>query len=476
MSYSQLIQFKRLEERAFIFLNGKQLMFGIFGGFSGMALANSLGLIGWTVWIAIVLVTISGLILGSRFRGLYIYQYLVFLLRSLAQLNKTVEPARLYDRPVDEELSFVLGAPGGGALVQRHAPPPARRRQQRVIGGAAVYRLRPVDLSQHTPRAIPALMQRWSGFWSGLRAPTWIIIHSTPFHAETVVQEARQAGMRAVENWRSSALMTYSRFLERLTRDAAMYQADHELIVWAKSDTEAHATVSSLTGWLGVSARPAELTALLPGPYEVTLDHLRPLDPRHPYIILLVSHEFSGEWSWSDPLVTLLRQSFPISMVIDVERNLSSNEALKELVKYENVLIDVISHARGRDPRAEGALQDVRAAMARANAGFSLHFSTVVLAVRGDTLADARNNVEAIRTMSAARLALVMLPGGQGELLKFFTTTPRREIRLPEISHNVTSDGMAILSGPLGFRRRAETGGIFWGIGSGGGQDTYPIF
>ena len=114
MSYSQLIQFKRLEERAFIFLTGRQVMFAIFGGFSGMSLASQLDLSGWAVWLAIGLVTLAGIIAGARFRGLYIYQYVWLLLRSLAQLHQTVRPNELYDRPFDQELSYVLGAPDGG--------------------------------------------------------------------------------------------------------------------------------------------------------------------------------------------------------------------------------------------------------------------------------------------------------------------------------------------------------------------------
>lgn len=475
MSYSQLIQFKRLEERAFIFLNGKQLMFGVFGIFAGMSLANLLGLTGWFVWIAVIIVALIGVVAGGRFRGLYGYQYVYFLIRSLTQLNDTVHPHELHDRPVDEDLSYVLGSPDGGAMVLRQAPSSRRSRKVDAHGGS-VYQLRPVDLAQHSPQAAGVLMGRWSGFWAGVRSPVRVIVHSNPFHAAEVVEHTRAASLEAVEDWRSGALVAYSRFLERLTREAAMYQAQHEMVVWAKSDTEAHATVSSLASWMGVSARPAEMTPLLPGEYEVDLDHLSPVDPRHPYVILLVSHEFTGEWSWADPLVTILRQTFPVSLMIDVDRNLSANDALKELVKFENVLIDVLSNARGRDPKAEGALHDVRVAMAKANSGHSLHFSTVVVAVKGATLEDARKNVESVRTMTAARLSLVMLPGGQGELLKFFTTTRRRDINLPEMSHNVTSDGMAVLSGPLGFRRRSDTDGIFWGIGSSGGQDTYPIW
>jgi hypothetical protein len=74
MSYSQLIQFKRLEERASIFLNGKQLMFGVFGGFTGLSLANTLNLSGWLVWLAVVAVTLLGFAVGARFRGLYGYR------------------------------------------------------------------------------------------------------------------------------------------------------------------------------------------------------------------------------------------------------------------------------------------------------------------------------------------------------------------------------------------------------------------
>jgi hypothetical protein len=484
VSYSQLIQFKRLEERAFIFLNGKQLMFAFFGAFCGLSIANQLDLQGWGVWLVVALVSAVGIAVGARYRGLYGYQYLRLLARSLTCIGQVVSPAEIYHRAPDQDLSYVLGAPGGGARVLhrvpasgRHAPPPGRRGNPARSGGPAVYRLRPVDLAQYPPQTAALLLERWAGFWAGARPPLRLIVHSTPFHAEGVVEEARAAGLVAREDWRAGALTSYGRFLERLMRQAAMYQAGHELLIWANSDVEAHATVGSLASWLGVGASPEEMTPLIEDDYEIALDHLRPFDPRRPYLVLLVSHEFSGEWSWAEPLVAILRQSFPASIALDVERNLPPNDALKELVKYENVLLDVLSNNKtGRDPKAEGALQDVRLAMAKANAGQSLHFATVVVAVQGTTLEEARRNAETVRTITAARVSLVVLPGGQAELLQFFTPARRKDIRLPEISHNLTSDGMAVLSGVLGFRRRSDTRGIFWGIGSSGGQDTYPLF
>ena len=476
MAYSQLIQFKRLEERAFIFLNGRQLMLGFFGLFAGFSLADKAGLSGWPGWVAAIGLTGLGLALGGVYRGLYGYQYLLLLVRTWTHLGQTARPAELYQHSSTEAYSFSLGAADGGALVTYQGGG-QRQKTTGQAGGASVYRLSPVDLSQYPPQLVMGLMGRWAGFWAGARPPLRLVVHSTPFQAGQVVETARTASLVAKERWRSRALSTYSRFLEALIRQAAMYQAGHELLLWAGSETEAHATISGLTSYLGVSTEPAEMTPLLQGEYEVQVDHLRPLDPRHPYIILMVSHEFTGEWTWTDPLVTVLRQSFPVSLAVDVERNLAPNQALRKLVQFENVVLDVLANNKtGRDPKAEGALQDIQVAMAKANAGMSLHFATVAVAVKGNTLPEARKNVETVRTLTAARFSLVVLPGGQGELLKFFTPLPRKEVKLPELSHNVTSDGMAVISGPLGFRRRSETDGIFWGIGSSGGSDTYPIY
>jgi len=477
VSYSQLIQFKRLEERAFIFLNAKQLMFGVLGGFGGMTLGEQFELDGWLFWLAIVLISAFGIVAGGIYRGVYGYQYVFMLIRTLLTGTATVHPEALYRRAFNREVTFSLGAPDGGALVLHRSATAQNDLPAPAPGEAHIYRLTPVDLSQYPPRMVASLLTRWGGFWAGARPPLRVVVHSIPFRADNVVEDIHAAGLIAREPWRVQALSSYGRFLEELTRRSAMYQAGHECLIWARSDTEAHATVSSLIGYLGVSAAPARMTPLITGDYEVALDHLRPRDPAQPTLILLVSHEFTGEWQWQDPLITILRQNFPVSIAIDVERNMAPNEALRKLVGYENVVLDVLNNARtGRNPKAEGALRDIQLAMAKANAGLSLHFTTIVVAVKGETLTDARKNVAAIRTMTAARLALVVLPGAQGELLKFFTPTARKDINLPELSHNVTSDGMAVLSGPLGFRRRSETGGIFWGIGSSGGQDTYPIW
>ncbi len=65
MNYSQLIQFKRLEERAFVFLNGKQMMFGFIGMFAGMSAGDKVGLSGWPSWVAAGLFAVVGIVLGG---------------------------------------------------------------------------------------------------------------------------------------------------------------------------------------------------------------------------------------------------------------------------------------------------------------------------------------------------------------------------------------------------------------------------
>ena len=479
MNYPQLIQFKRPDEKGILFLNARQFMLGAFGFLGGMLVATNLGItdkaIYWGIW---GLRGVVGVIAGGVYHGVYGYQYVKMLLKTWTSLEKVVDPAALYERSFDEAMSYSVGAPdGSGALMQYHPPARRSRNGQAWVGGASIYRLSPVDLAQYPPQTVSALINRWSGFWSGLRAPVRLVIHSTPFRAESVINEVHSQVLMARDEWRARALSGYERFLEELTRQAAMYEIHHDCLVWANSDTEAGATIGSLTGYLGVSAQAGEMKPLLEGRYRILADHLQPENPRHPFIILLVSHEFSGEWSWVDPLVAILRQSFPVSIALDVEQTMSPNRARGKLVQYENVVLDEINNNKtGRNPKMEGALQDIQVALAKANAGMALHFTTVVIAVKGDTLDEARQHAAAIKTLTAAQISLITLPGGQAELLKFFTPANRKRINLPEISHNVTSDGMAVMSGPLGFRRRSNTKGILWGVGSTGGQDTYPIY
>jgi len=195
VNYPQLIQFKRLEERAFIFLNGRQFMLGFFGIFAGLSLASRLNLHGWPVWVAVVVAGALGVATGARYRGLYGYQYLGLLARSLARFGQTARPSELYDRSPDEDLSYVLGAPDGGALVLRQAPASGPRARPKA-GGPAVYRLRPVDLAQHPPQTVGLLLQRWAGFWAGASASAFAAAASAqpgslaPKHAPTAPKRA----------------------------------------------------------------------------------------------------------------------------------------------------------------------------------------------------------------------------------------------------------------------------------------------
>jgi len=243
MNYSQLIQFKRLEERAFIFLNGRQLILGFFGMFGGMVTAYNIGVSGLPVWILSAVLGVLGVVAGGVYRGLYGYQYLLMLFRTWTRLGETTNPQALYRQERDVDYGFSLGAPGGGALVQYQ--PPARRQKTRrkEDGEASVYRLTPVDLAQYPPQMVGALINRWGGFWAGLRPPLRLIVHSTPFEAGNVIDDVHAQSLVAREEWRVRALSGYGRFLENLNRKAAMYQARHECLIWANSEPEAGATM-----------------------------------------------------------------------------------------------------------------------------------------------------------------------------------------------------------------------------------------
>jgi hypothetical protein len=223
-------------------------------------------------------------VIGARFRAYTGYQYIIVCFVPYPT-SQVVDSNDLYDRPVDTDLSYVLGAPDGGALVLRQAPPVGERQATVTSYEAATYQLKPVDLSQYHPAAVGTLMGRWSAFWSSVRPPVRVIVHSTPFHASQVVEDARAASLVAREDWRARALTGYSRFLEMLTSQAAMYQANHQMVIWANSDTEAEATTRR-GSWMGAAPPRRELTPL--GKYKSRI--MAPVDPRKPYISIMISH------------------------------------------------------------------------------------------------------------------------------------------------------------------------------------------
>jgi hypothetical protein len=474
--YPQLIQFKRLEERAFIFLNGRQMMFGLVGLFIGIGVANRIGIPKGISWTMGSVFAVLGVVLGARYRGIYGVQYIQILLRYLRSAH-FVSEAELFQERVAEGQSYVIGSIDGSARVLHRTTGAQAGEKGFERGEPVVYSIAPIDLSQYSPRSIPSLMQQWASFWVGLRCPARLIVHSNPFDASSVIEQVRESSLMSRERWRSHALQSYARFLTTLMNNAAMYQANHSLVLWPTTETEANATASSMASFIGVTPSKGQLSPVIKGDYEVCFNHLSPLSPHEPYIVMMVSHDFSGDWSWIDPVVSMLLSSFPVSIAIDIDRTLPTNAALNELVKFENVVRDVLANTRtGRNPKAEAALRDVQTAMTKANYGQSLHFATIAVAVKGATLDEARKNADTIQQVTAARVSLVVVPGGQEQLLGFFTTAPRGDVDLPELSHNITSDGMPYATAPLGFRRRNTTDGILFGIGSSGGQDTYPIW
>jgi len=366
MSYSQLIQFKRLEERAFIFLNGRQLLYGVLGGFGGMALANKFHLNGLPFWLAIGLLVGLGLLAGSQFRGLYIYQYLHLMARTILSRNRLVRAGDLYHRPLEQDAAYVLGAPGGQALVLRQAP----------VGGKRFARPAGRQSTRCSRWTWPSTRSRASGLCcnagpvSGRGPPAPApVVHSRPFYAGSVVEAARAASMRSEARWRAQGLRGYSRFLEQLTREAAC-------------------TRPNTNSWSGPTARPRPTR---PRPAWPATSVFRPARPNSRHWSRTSTRSPSTTSAARPPpalshpagqprvqrrvelggpagnLITpiLFRLARP-----GCRRNLPSSSALKELVKYENVLLDVLNNNRtGRDPKAEAALQDVQLAMARANAG-----------------------------------------------------------------------------------------------------------
>jgi type IV secretory pathway VirB4 component len=127
---------------------------------------------------------------------------------------------------------------------------------------------------------------------------------------------------------------------------------------------------------------------------------------------------------------------------------------------------------RQKDVQAERKYVDAELVM-HALTQQSLHDVHLAILVSGETEQDLRNHASDIQTQMGMALKLTTLHGVQGELLKLWSTTRKREIHAPLTTRNMLSNGIGCLAGVLGYHRVSRTDGPLWGID---GVRRAPIF
>jgi hypothetical protein len=266
--------------------------------------------------------------------------------------------------------------------------------------------------------------------------------------------------------WAREAARMYA-VMERRVLRAVQYT----LITWEPADVSEQAIRGPLSA---VTRRPVTRIENLPpvinGPYREHLTYLAPEEPEQPYLAVLTSYDFTGEWN-ATLFHELISLNMDITIAVDVVTlNRTKSQRVAEmaynaakLVARDTSLVDI---------RGEQVVHDAREVLGQLK-GQTLHAIQVAILVRGKTKEELEANVVTVRDLFGPRLKLMRPSGAQGIAIKLFSTLPRKRLDAPWKPRTQLSKVVGCAAGMVGFHRPNQTKGIFVGVDRNG---RFPIF
>ena len=266
--------------------------------------------------------------------------------------------------------------------------------------------------------------------------------------------------------WAREAVRMYE-LMERRVLRAVQYI----LLTWEPDDVSEMAIRVPLAA---TTRRPVRRIDYLPpviaGPYREHLSYLAPEEPEQPFLAVLTSYDFAGEWD-ATLFHELISLNLDISIVVDVVTlNRSKSQRVAEmaynaakLVARDQSLVDI---------RGEQVVHDAREVLGSLK-GQTLHAIQVAVLVRGRSRDELEANVVTVRDLFGARLKLLRPSGAQSAALKLFSTLPRKRLEAPWKPRTQLSKVVGCAAGMVGFHRPNQTKGVFVGVDRNG---RFPIF
>jgi hypothetical protein len=293
-----------------------------------------------------------------------------------------------------------------------------------------------------------------------------------PCLAGTATEEQWETFVAALDLtfWRIPWAREATRMYEVMER-RVLRAVQYTLITWEPADVSEQAIRGPLSA---VTRRPVTridaLPTLLAGPYREHLSYLEPEDPEHPYLAVLTSYDFAGEWN-ATLFHELIALNLDITLAVDVvtlNRNKSQRVAemaynAAKLVARDKNLVDI---------RGEQVVHDAREVLAQLK-GQTLHAIQVAVLVRGRSKEELEANIVTVRDLFGPRLKLLRPSGAQREALKLFSTLPRQRLDAPWKPRTQLSKVVGCAAGMVGFHRPNQTKGVFVGVDRIG---RFPIF
>jgi len=329
---------------------------------------------------------------------------------------------------------------------------------------AAVFRLSSLDFTQMEYRSILALLDKWREIWAAVDTKHMrLVARTTPLSMDEPIKHARRRKAEAEDRLAEDHLHAYAGMLSQAASQRAMFGYEHYLVLPAfDRHSEAQAVFKQWVSGMGLNGVPAtDLPCLLPTRYRTDENPtmLVPMVGGYPLLSVLVSYDVTGEWSHNALLEILRRPG--IAMSIDVKTH-RRGEAFKRLDKVQTVQEGLITQfgAKAALQRQHNAYQQI---MSGISAGDALHQVCIAVLVAGRTQDELRQREEDVKSDAAGNLSLRRLDGKMADAFRHFFTSQKGEIP-GRLYRNVTSKGMAVVSGALGTRGRSDTDGVLWGF------------
>jgi hypothetical protein len=261
--------------------------------------------------------------------------------------------------------------------------------------------------------------------------------------------------------WRLPWMKEHLRFYEELQR-RHLRSATYILITWESEDV----SVGAITGTLRqATGRPVQVLSQLPpvldGAYLKQPLSLKPEKLGAPYLTAALSYEIQGELD-ATTLHSLLNERYDVALAVDVV-TLQREKAQRVAELAFNASRLLAADSRMLDTRAVG-VRDSAERVSHELRRQSLHTIQMALLVAGASEEELAANYATSERKLGAQVKWFRPPYAQGEILKFFSTTPRTQIEAPLRSRSSLSHGVGCLAGVLGYHRASNTEGVFWGV------------
>lgn len=331
----------------------------------------------------------------------------------------------------------------------------------------AVYRLHPNDFSQLPPDAVMAYLSRWQQTWAAIETERLRLLYrAVPVDLSEPIHRARRSEAAAQDDAAIQHVRQYAGQLHELAISSTLMGLEHYLVLpEPKGNDEADLVADAFANGLGLRAHAEiDLPPLLPTVYQDEHTHLAPVQTgNYPLYAVLVSYDLAGKWDWK-VIASLLQVGYPIDVAVHVVTHHGA-AAYAKLDFLQDVMSN-LARQGSKGSRLQKQMNDFAQLLQYIQSGDSLHQIGLAVLVNGGTLAELRDRERQVLSAATGRVSLRRIDGKQGDLFRSYFTSAAKPEPLGGLLHNVTSTGMALVSGPLGLRRRAETIGVSWGISS----------